>query len=238
LIKKISSWRWVSGKIARCFFATKRTKQRPCSFTTDEFQALCFDYGIELDEDTEDDPSRPADERPELKIEVPANRSDLLCFEGLARSLNVFRGKESTPTYRVLDVPDDRMEYIVVGKETANVRPFISGAILRGVKFTEASYASFISLQDKLHQNLARQRTLVAIGTHDLDTLQGPFTYEARRPENIRFAPLNEQKEFDGHELMAHLENGMSFLQLALFSLLYTNQGNRQAPKPISAHNP
>ncbi|KAI1741891.1 phenylalanyl-tRNA synthetase [Xylaria scruposa] len=176
-------------------------------FTTDEFQALCFDYGIELDEDTEDDPSRPPDEKPELKIEVPANRSDLLCFEGLARSLNIFRGKEPTPTYRVLDVPEDRMHCITVAKETADVRPFVAGAVLRGIKFTQASYDSFISLQDKLHQNLARQRTLVAIGTHDLDTLQGPFTYEARKPENIRFKPLNQQKEMDGNELMTHFEN-------------------------------
>ncbi|KAI1432435.1 phenylalanyl-tRNA synthetase [Xylaria sp. CBS 124048] len=175
-------------------------------FTTDEFQALCFDYGIELDEDTEDDPERPPEEKPQLKIEIPANRSDLLCFEGLARHLNIFRGEEPIPTYRVLDLPEDRMQSIVVAKETAKIRPFVSGAILRGVKFTQASYDSFISLQDKLHQNLARQRTLVAIGTHDLDTLQGPFTYEARRPENIRFAPLNRQTEMDGNELMAHLE--------------------------------
>ncbi|KAI0454060.1 phenylalanyl-tRNA synthetase [Xylaria acuta] len=176
-------------------------------FTGDEFQALCFDYGIELDEDTEDDPARPPEEKPELKIEVPANRSDLLCFEGLARSLNIFRGKEPTPTYRVLDVPEDRMQYIAVAKETADVRPFIAGAILRGVKFTQASYDSFMGLQDKLHQNLARQRALVAIGTHDLDTIQGPFTYEARQPENIRFRPLNQQKDMDGNELMTQLEN-------------------------------
>ncbi|GAW26081.1 putative phenylalanyl-tRNA synthetase [Rosellinia necatrix] len=176
-------------------------------FTADEFQELCFDYGIELDEDTEDDPSRPSDEKPQLKIEVPANRSDLLCFEGLVRSLNVFRGKESAPTYQVRDVPEDQMHSITVAKETASVRPFIAGAVLRGVKFTQASYDSFIGLQDKLHQNLARQRTLVAIGTHDLDTLQGPFTYEARKPEDIKFRPLNQQKEMDGNELMAHLES-------------------------------
>lgn len=39
---------------------------------------------------------------------------------------------------------------------------------------------SFIDLQDKLHQNICRRRTLVAIGTHDLDTIQGPFTYNVR----------------------------------------------------------
>ncbi|KAI1176361.1 phenylalanyl-tRNA synthetase [Nemania sp. FL0916] len=177
-------------------------------FTADEFQDLCFDYGIELDEDTEDDPSRPPEEKPQLKIEVPANRSDLLCFEGIARSLNIFRGREPAPTYRVLDVPEDQMQYIAVAKETADVRPFVAGAILRGVKFTQASYDSFIGLQDKLHQNLARERTLVAIGTHDLDTLKGPFTYEARKPEDIRFRPLNQQKEMNGSELMVHLESG------------------------------
>lgn len=30
---------------------------------------------------------------------------------------------------------------------------------------------------DKLHQNICRKRTLVAIGTHDLDTIKGPFRY-------------------------------------------------------------
>lgn len=39
---------------------------------------------------------------------------------------------------------------------------------------------SFIDLQDKLHQNICRRRTLVAIGTHDLDTVEGPFTYNVR----------------------------------------------------------
>ena len=51
-------------------------------FTPDEFQNLCFDFGIELDKDTEDDPARPKDEAPELHIEIPANRYDMLCFEG------------------------------------------------------------------------------------------------------------------------------------------------------------
>ena len=35
-----------------------------------------------------------------------------------------------------------------------------------------------------------RKRTLVAIGTHDLDTVKGPFTYDARRPQDIKFQPL------------------------------------------------
>ena len=82
----------------------------------------------------------------------------------------------------------------------------MSGAILRNIKFTQARYESFIALQDKLHQNLARQRTLVAIGTHDLDTLQGPFTYEALLPEEIQFVPLNQTKSMSAVELMKFYE--------------------------------
>ena len=48
------------------------------SYTTEEFDELCFEYGLELDEDTTDD-CQPG-ERPQLKIEVPANRYDLLCI--------------------------------------------------------------------------------------------------------------------------------------------------------------
>ena len=86
------------------------------------------------------------------------------------------------------------------------VRPYVSGAILRNVKFTQARYESFIALQDKLHQNLARQRTLVAIGTHDLDTIEGPFTYEALPPEEIQFVPLNQTKSMNAVELMNFYE--------------------------------
>lgn len=91
-------------------------------------------------------------------------------------------------------------------KQTMKVRPLVSGAILRNIKFDQARYESFIALQDKLHQNLARQRTLVSIGTHDLDTIKGPFTYEALPPKDIKFTPLNQTKELDGEELMAFYE--------------------------------
>ena len=54
----------------------------PPRYTEESFQQLCFDFGIELDKDTENDPSRPKDQAPELAIEIPANRYDMLCFEG------------------------------------------------------------------------------------------------------------------------------------------------------------
>lgn len=91
---------------------------------------------------------------------------------------------------------------LIITKNTAQIRPFAVAAVLRNIAFTKDSYAGFIDLQDKLHQNICRRRTLVAIGTHDLDTIQGPFTYDAKAPKDIKFIPLNQQKEMNGEELM------------------------------------
>ncbi|CAG8956802.1 hypothetical protein HYFRA_00011191 [Hymenoscyphus fraxineus] len=179
-------------------------------YTTDEFETLCFEFGIELDEDTSNS-ERPIvngkQEAPQLKIEIPANRYDMLCFEGIALMLNIFREKTPMPNYRLVSPKSGELETITVHPDTLKVRPYVSGSILRNVKFTQESYDSFISLQDKLHQNLARNRTLVAIGTHDLDTIKGPFTYEALPPKDIVFTPLNQKKEMNGEEMMAHYEN-------------------------------
>ncbi|KAL9121471.1 MAG: hypothetical protein Q9187_001973 [Circinaria calcarea] len=179
-------------------------------YTTEGFDELCFEFGIELDEDTSTT-ERPIingkQEPAQLKIEIPANRYDMLCFEGISLMLNIFRGKRSSPNYRLVPPPDGELQTITVHEETSQVRPYVSGAILRNIKFTQERYQSFIALQDKLHQNLARQRTLCSIGTHDLDTVQGPFTYEALSPEQIEFVPLNQTKKMNGVELMKFYES-------------------------------
>ncbi|KAG0637282.1 hypothetical protein HOY80DRAFT_281842 [Tuber brumale] len=176
-------------------------------YTTEEFDDLCFEFGIELDEDTENDPDRPGDQPPQLKIEIPANRYDMLCHEGISLMLNIFRGKASVPNYRVVAPPNGEVHQITIHEETTKIRPYVSAAVLRGIKFTQDRYDSFIALQDKLHQNLCRQRTLVSMGTHDLDTVKGPFTYEALPPEEIVFAPLNKDEVMNGKELMEFYEN-------------------------------
>jgi phenylalanyl-tRNA synthetase beta chain len=36
------------------------------------------------------------------KIDIPANRYDLLCLEGIGMALNVFRQKAEYPSFRVV----------------------------------------------------------------------------------------------------------------------------------------
>ncbi|KAL9095143.1 MAG: hypothetical protein Q9165_002746 [Trypethelium subeluteriae] len=178
-------------------------------YTTEEFDELCFDFGIELDEDTTNT-QRPitdgVEEPPQLKIEIPANRYDMLCFEGIAMNLKAFLSQTTLPNFKLAPPPGGELQTTYVREDTARIRPYFSSAILRNIKFTQSRYDSFIALQDKLHQNLARQRTLVAIGTHDLDTIKGPFSYEALPPEQIKFTPLNQTKQMNGKEMMQFYE--------------------------------
>ncbi|XP_068634508.1 phenylalanine--tRNA ligase beta subunit, cytoplasmic isoform X2 [Aristolochia californica] len=151
-------------------------------------------------------------------------RYDLLCLEGLVQALRIFVGKDKIPTYAVVDIPQKEMLKMHVKTETSLIRPFVVCAVLRGLIFDEARYNSFIDLQDRLHQNICRKRTLVAIGTHDLDTIQGPFTYEALPPKEINFVPLKQDKSFRADELMEFYRSDMKlkkFLHIIESSPVY-----------------
>jgi len=79
------------------------------------------------------------------KIEVPANRYDLLCMEGLVMGLLIFQQKCTAPVFRRV-TPDNMLE-VYTRPATADVRPFVIGAVLRGITMTPDRYQSFIDLQ-------------------------------------------------------------------------------------------
>lgn len=91
-----------------------------------------------------------------------------------------------------------------------------------------------MDLQDKLHQNICRRRQLVAIGTHDLDTLKPPFRYEARPPKDIKFAPLGKDKAYTAEELMVLYQvHRCSFFCYSLLNFTTV----RKTPGEISSYN-
>ena len=179
-------------------------------YTREEFDNLCFEFGVELDEVTSEreifrrehasalkDPAQRAAVEALLakksddelyKIDTPANRYDLLSAEGMAIALRVFTGAMPSPVLRVL--PPTLT--LTVRKSTRRVRDFVICAVLRDISFTNESYNSFIDFQEKLHGGLARKRTLCSVGTHDLDKVKGPFTYECLPKDKIVFSPLNQ----------------------------------------------
>ena len=189
------------------------------TYTDEEFDELCFEFGVELDEITSDREEAEKSSGSTLsakqleafsdavvyKIDVPANRYDLLCVEGLSRALRIFLGDIAAPVYQLSGDP----VYTMTAKKanTDKIRPFVVCAVLRNITFNQQRYNSFIDLQDQLHRNLCRQRTLVAIGTHDLDSIKPPFSYDARDPKSIKFVPLTpDDREFTSDDLLEFYE--------------------------------
>jgi len=218
------------------------------TYTDEEFDQLCFDYGLELDEVTSEKTmvskekgegsAVEASEEVIYKIDVPANRYDLLCLEGLVTSLLVFLEKMKTPHFA--QVTPNVMQRLVIEKETQEVRPFAVAAVLRNITFTQDSFNSFIDLQDKLHHNIGRKRTIISMGTHDLDTVTGPFTYTAKPPSEIRFKALNQTEEMTAVQLMklykedSHLRHFLHIIEdKPVYPVIYDANGVVLSMPPI-----
>ena len=190
------------------------------TYSDEEFDELCFEFGVELDEITSEREEAQKSATVKLsaaeiealsnkvvyKIDVPANRYDLLCVEGLCRSLRIFLGDQDAPEFKLAQ-EEPAATMTVKKANTDTIRPFVVCAILKDVTFTQERYDSFIELQDQLHRNLCRQRTLVAIGTHDMDTIEGPYVYDARPGSDIKFVPLTpDDRSFSATELLEFYE--------------------------------
>lgn len=151
-----------------------------------------FDFGVELDEVYEDNG------RTMYKFDVPANRYDLLCLEGMSAALRAFLG---ICPYEDINITPVDSNTRIVYKFATHERQHIACAIIRGMKFTKSSYNSFISYQDKLHSSIGRNRSIVAIGTHDLSKISGEIIYKSLELNSFDFAPLNSEEIVNGGSL-------------------------------------
>jgi hypothetical protein len=78
--------------------------------------------------------------------------------------------------------------------------------VLQGVAFTPSLFDKFITLQTELHEGPCKKRSTAAIGTHDLDKLQLPLSYEALPPSDITFVPLERAKDLEPGEAAEGVE--------------------------------
>jgi phenylalanyl-tRNA synthetase beta chain len=176
----------------------------------EELRKLMQRFGLEL-EDIAEDKGRTS-----AKVEVPANRPDLLSVESISIALKVYLGG-AHPQYTVVPGPIE----FTFDDTVAKIRPILISGVLRNIHFNQESYESFIDLQEKLHQNLCRRRTLASIGTHDLGKCRPPFIYLAEPPEKIVFVPLTGGAAVNGHELF---ENLRKHQQLSKYLYLLDDQ--------------
>jgi len=142
------------------------------------------------------------------EVETYPNRPDLLSVEGLARAYRGF-----------FDIKNGRTEYNVekghvevkVDESVEDVRPHIGGAVVRGLELSEKKINGLIQLQEKMHETMGRRRDKLAIGLHDLSTVEAPFTYRAVEPEKVSFTPLEYDRDMQLGEILDEHSKGQDY---------------------------
>ncbi|MHC1680527.1 MAG: phenylalanine--tRNA ligase subunit beta [Methanomassiliicoccales archaeon] len=147
----------------------------------------------------------------EASIEFFPNRPDLYSVEGLARALRSFFDIELGMRTYDISASDIVMK---VEPSVKCVRPYVVGAVIRGVELDDKGIRSLMELQEKLHLTVGRKRAKVAIGVHDLDKVHPPFVYKAVAPGSISFVPLAKEEMMTLAEVLEKHEKGKDYKQL------------------------
>ena len=181
-----------------------------------------FALGLEYEGRTEDG---------EFELEFAPDRLDRLSVEGIARSLRYHYGED-----RGVYVPEtNSAEWTIHVEDVPPERPYVTGAIARGVNLDEDALDSLIQLQEKLHATMGRQRRKGAIGIHDLTMLKGEVlertseepgdvetstagskavTYTGIPADGERFVPLDSDREMTPGEVLEEHPTGTDYADL------------------------
>ena len=147
----------------------------------------------------------------EAIVEFFPDRPDLLSTEGVARALRAFTEQQlGLVEYEV----NPQTTQMFISPEVLEIRPSISGGIVRGITLDNVAIKCLMELQEKLHVTLGRKRKKVSIGIHDLSKLEGPFSYGICSPHEPAFVPLQKDYEMTPQEILEEHPKGIEYAHL------------------------
>ena len=146
-----------------------------------------------------------------IVVEIFPNRPDMLSVEGFSRALKGFLEIEQGPVKYEVKNSDVSL---TVSPSVKDVRPYIASAIVKNVNFNENFLVSLMNLQEKLHVTHGRNRKKVAIGVHDFEKIQPPFTYKTVKYDEIKFVPLDMNIEMNLKEILQKHPKGTAYADI------------------------
>lgn len=148
---------------------------------------------------------------PELKVEITAEKIDMVSVAGIGRAIKYYRGlSKKLPTYDIVKGKNK----VIVDKSAALARPKTVCVILRDVNMTQELLDEMIEIQEKIHESFGRNRKKASIGIYPCDEFKFPVTFTGEKPENIIFHPLEAEGEMSGLEILEKHETGKKFAHL------------------------
>lgn len=144
-----------------------------------------------------------------LEIDVTPNRPDLLSMQGFVRAMLPYLKNEKLKPYKI-NKPEKNYK-VIIDKAVKSVRPFTACAIIKNLKLNDSKIKELIDIQEKLHTTFARKRKKLAIGIYPLDKITLPITFTAKKPEEIKFQPLEFPREINGLQILSQHPAGREY---------------------------
>lgn len=180
----------------------KKEFERKVGKVTPELENKITDMGTPIEDVTDS----------ELSVEVFPNRPDLLSLGNFARAVNQFNGKEKIASFKINE-PEKNYE-VIIEKSVKAVRPYTVCAIVKKMKFNNEKIKEIVDLQEKMHNSIGRKRKKIAIGIYPLDKITLPIRFVGRKPEDIKFLPLESKKEMNGKQILRSHPTGREYAHL------------------------
>ena len=169
--------------------------------SVDEIEETLKDMGMDVKGITKDID-------PELKVEITAEKTDMVSAVGIARAIKYYRGIEKKlPEYKL----DKAKEKVIVDKSANFARPKTVCAILYNIDMTQELLDEMIEIQEKIHDSFGRNRKKASIGIYPCSDFKFPVTFLAQKPKDIKFRPLESQEEMNGLDIVTKHEKGKEF---------------------------
>ncbi len=148
----------------------------------------------------------------EFAVEVFPNRPDLLSLQGFTRALRSYLYSKRQPEYKVNSL--EQNYEVKIEKSVKRVRPYTACAIVKNLKLDDNKIKEIIDLQEKLHTTIGRKRKKAAIGIYPLEKIKLPIRFTAKKPDDIKFIPLEFEKELTGKQILRQHPAGREYAHL------------------------
>jgi phenylalanyl-tRNA synthetase beta chain len=177
----------------------KKELEKNLGKLTEELRKKIDMFGTPIDGENEE----------ELMVEVFPNRPDLLSAPNFVKAISQFIGKKK-PTKIKASAP--KKDYrVIIDKSVKEVRPFTSCAIVSGLRLNDQKIKEIIDIQEKLHLTIGRKRRKLAIGIYPLEKIKLPITFQAKKPNDIKFRPLEFPREVNGAQILRQHPTGREY---------------------------
>ena len=146
-----------------------------------------------------------------IRVEYNPNRPDFSSDTGIFRSLKgLLNDAVGLPLFRY---SSDKLYQITIDPQVKKIRPILLFFVAKNKKINNFILNQLISMQEDLHNGIARGRKKAAIGIHDLNAIEFPLIYNTRAA-HTSFIPLDQTQPFKFKEILSDLEVGKKYSSL------------------------